>query len=103
MDFKAVQVICMTVNTLMDEMNWATYGSPDMHTPVIQTQEDYHKLDVLMDILGTLTRMMDTRIPYVTSEGKLIREWVGTILELGNRYKRELELLERVQEQTRTQ
>ncbi len=98
MDFKAVLVICMTVSTLMDEMNWAPYGSPDMHTPVIRNQDDYHKLDVLIDILGTLTRMMDTRVPFVTSEGKLIREWVQTILEVGNRYRRELEALERLQE-----
>ncbi len=98
MDFKAVQVLCMTVSTLMDEMEWAAYGSPDQHTPVIQTHEDYHKLDMLMDILGTLTRMMDTRAPFVTSEGKLIREWVQTIIEMGNRYRRELENLDRLKE-----
>jgi hypothetical protein len=47
-----------------------------------------------MDVMGTLTRMMDTRIPYVTTEGKVIREWIETILEIGGRYKRELETLE---------
>jgi hypothetical protein len=95
MDFKAIQVICTTVSTLMDEIEWVDYGSPDMHTPLIQSQEDYHKLDMLVDFLGTLTRVMDCRVAFVTSEGRVIREWIQTILDMGNRYKRAQEVLDR--------
>ena len=94
MDFRAIQVLCMTVSSLVNEMSWESYGSEGFHTPVVRTQGDCEKLDMLLDIMGTLSRMMDTRIAYVTSEGKLIREWIETILEIGNRYKRELEILE---------
>lgn len=97
MDFRAIQVLCMTVSTLLDEMEWNTYGSPDLHTPVVETSEDCHRLDLLLDVMGTLTRMMDTRIAIVTSEGKVIREWIERVLEVGSRYRRELEALERIE------
>lgn len=94
MDFRAIQVICLTVSTLMDEMVWNEYGEHGLHTPKIQDEDDCHKLDILMDVMGTLTRMMDTRLAYVTTEGKVIREWIESILEIGGRYKRQLETLE---------
>ena len=94
MDFKAAQVLCMAVSTLMDEMRWVPFESEQIHTPMVESEEDCHKLDMVMEILGTLTRLMDARINYVTSEGKLIRERIDTLLEIGNRYKRELEALE---------
>jgi hypothetical protein len=94
MDFRAIQVICLAVSTLMDEMVWNAYGEHGLHTPKIQVEEDCHKLDILMDVMGTLTRMMDTRLAYVTTEGKVIREWIESILEIGSRYKRQLETLE---------
>ncbi len=94
MDFRAIQVLCLAVSTLMDEMVWNTYGEQGLHTPAIQVEDDCHRLDILMDVMGTLTRMMDTRIAYVTTEGKVIREWIETILEIGSRYKKELETLE---------
>jgi len=97
MDFRAIQILCMTVSTLMDEMTWNAYGSPDLHTPVVVTSEDCHRLDLLLDIMGTLTRMMDTRITFITTEGKVIREWMERILEIGSRYRRELEVLERIE------
>ncbi|MGO9570662.1 MAG: hypothetical protein ACLP5H_24290, partial [Desulfomonilaceae bacterium] len=89
-----IQVLCLAVSTLVDEMVWNTYGEQGLHTPTIQVEDDCHKLDILMDVMGTLTRMMDTRIAYVTTEGKVIREWIETILEIGGRYKKELETLE---------
>ncbi len=95
MDFKAIEVICATVSTLMEEMEWVDYGDPGMHTPLIQSHDDYHKLDMLIDFLGTLTRSMDCRVPFVTSEGKIIREWIQTVLEMGTRYKRAMEGLDR--------
>ncbi|MBM4325634.1 MAG: hypothetical protein FJ118_00600 [Deltaproteobacteria bacterium] len=94
MDFKAMQVLCMAVSTLMEEMRWASFGSEQAHTPQVETEEDYHNLDMLMEILGALTRLMDARINYVTNEGKLIRERIEILLEIGSRYKRELEALE---------
>ncbi|MEW6530319.1 MAG: hypothetical protein AB1473_05745 [Thermodesulfobacteriota bacterium] len=94
MDFKAAQVLCMAVSTLMDEMRWVPFESEQIHTPTVESEEDCHKLDMLMEILGTLTRLMDARINYVTSEGKLIRERIETLLEIGSRYKREIEALE---------
>lgn len=97
MDFRAIQVLCMTVSTLLDDLEWNTYGSPDLHTPVITTEEDCHRLELLLDVMGTLTRMMDTRIAFVTTEGKVIREWIERILEIGSRYRRELEALERIE------
>jgi hypothetical protein len=94
MNFRAIQVVCMAVSRLMDEMQWAEYTTQKLHTPVINVQKDCDDLDMLMDMMGTLTRMLDTRIHYVTSEGKVIKEWIETILMIGQRYRRELELLE---------
>ncbi len=94
MDFRAIQILSLAVSTVMEEMVWDAYGEQGLHTPTIRIQDDCHKLDILMDIMGTLTRMMDTQIAYVTTEGKVIREWIETILEIGGRYKRELEVLE---------
>ena len=99
MDFRAIQVLCLAVSTLVDEMVWNAYGEQGLHTPKIQVEDDCHKLDILMDVMGTLTRMMDTRIAYVTSEGKVVREWIESILEIGGRYKRELETLEVLERQ----
>ncbi|MBI4963814.1 MAG: hypothetical protein HY913_11110 [Desulfomonile tiedjei] len=101
MDFRAIQVICMTVSTLMEEMKWDTYGSQGLHSPLISDEEDCRRLDSLMDVMGTLSRMMDTRIAYVTSEGKVIREWIETILEIGTRYRKELETLEKLEKKAR--
>lgn len=95
MDFRAIHVLCMAVRTLICEIPWDTYGSQLIHTPVITTEEECHNLDLLMDVMGTLTRMMDTRIAYVTSEGKVIREWIEAILEISDRYRRELDILKR--------
>jgi len=94
MDFRAIQVLSLAVSTLIEEMTWNIYGDQGLHTPAIQVEDDCHKLDMLMDVMGSLTRIMDTRIAYVTTEGKVIREWIETILEIGGRYKRELEILE---------
>ncbi len=99
MDFKAVYILSRTVTTLIEEMSWDTYGSPDLHAPVVQTDEDCRKLDLLTDVMGTLTRMMDTRINYVTSEGKVIREWIENILEIGRRYRTELELIKTLEKE----
>jgi hypothetical protein len=99
MNFKAVQVLCMAVSTLIEEVTWALYGKQELHTPVITNEQDCHKLDLLMDMMGTLSRMMDTRINYVTTEGKVIREWIQSILEVGGRYRRELEILEKLEKQ----
>ncbi len=99
MDFKAIQVVSMAVATLLDEITWAEYGSPDMHTPIVRTDNDRYRLDLLEDMMGTLVRKMDTRIAYVTSDGKVVREWVETVLEVGNRYKKELEVLQRLEEE----
>ena len=101
MDFKAIQVLCMAVSTLMDEITWAPYGSKEMHTPLVNSQEDCHRLDLLTDIMGSLTRMMDSRINYLTTEGKVVREWIESILDIGGRYRRELEVLERLEEKTK--
>ncbi len=97
MDFRAIQILSMAVSTLMEELTWASYGSQDFHTPVIATEKDCQNLDLLLDILATLTRMLDTRIAYVTTEGKVVREWIEKILELGSRYQTELELLRKLQ------
>ena len=94
MDFKAIYVLSRAVSTLMNELEWDTYGSADLHTPVVASDNDCRNLDILLDMVGTLTRMMDTRINYATSEGKVVREWIETILEIGERYRREIELLE---------
>ena len=99
MDFKAVQVVSMAVSTLLEEITWAEYGSPDMHTPIVRTDDDRYRLDLLEDMMGTLVRKMDTRIAYVTSDGKVVREWVETVLEVGNRYKKELEVLQRLEKE----
>ena len=99
MNFKAIQVICMAVSTLIEEMSWDTYGSQGLHSPLVTDEHDCRRLDLLMDIMGTLTRMMDTRIAYATTEGKVIREWVETILEIGARYKKELEALEQLEKE----
>ena len=84
---------------LMDELKWDTYGSEDLHTPIIVSDDDCRNLDVLLDVIGTLSRMMDTRINYLTSEGKVVREWIETILEIGERYKRELEAIQNLEKQ----
>jgi hypothetical protein len=86
----------MAVSTLMEELSWAAYGSQDLHTPVITTEKDCQNLELLLDILATLTRMLDTRIAYVTTEGKVVREWIEKILQLGSRYQKELELLRKL-------
>ncbi len=87
----------MAVSTLMEELPWAPYGPQQLHTPLLQEEEDCRRLDLLTDMLGTLTRMMDTRIAYVTSEGKMVREWIETILEVAGRYQRELEILKKLE------
>jgi hypothetical protein len=91
----------MAVGTLMDEMTWMVYGSQELHTPLIRVQQDADDQEMLLDMLGTLTRMLDTRINYVTNEGKIIREWVETILKIGARYRRELEILESLESRSR--
>jgi hypothetical protein len=96
MDFKSIQVMSMAVRTILEEIQWAPYGLQKINTPLIHTEEDCHKLDLLLDMLGTLTRMLDTRINYMTLEGKLVKEWVLTILELGDRYQKELVLLDKL-------
>jgi hypothetical protein len=53
---------------------------------------------MLLDMMGTLTRQLDTQIAYVTSEGKVIREWIEKILEISRRYQRELDLIETLKE-----
>jgi hypothetical protein len=102
MDFKAIQIVCMAVSTLLDEMTWAVYGAQEFHTPVLVEETDCRKLDLLIDMMGTLTRMMDTRLNFVTTEGKVIREWIETILEIGGRYLRELQTLEKLEVAVRT-
>ena len=97
MDFRAIQVLCMTVSTLMEEIPWGAYGSEQLHTPVLTDEKDCYHLDMLLDVMGTLTRMMDTRIAFVTSEGKVIREWIEAILEIGERYRRELLVLKQLE------
>ena len=89
----------MAVSTLMEELPWAPYGPQQIHTPLLEEEEDCRRLDLLTDMLGTLTRMMDTRIAYITSEGKMVREWIETILELAGRYRRELEILKKLEEE----
>lgn len=98
-NFRAIQVLSMAVATLMEELPWAPYGPQSLHTPLLQGEDDCHHLDLLTDMLGTLTRMMDTRIAYATSEGKMVREWVETILALAGRYQRELEILKKLEEE----
>ena len=102
MDFKAIQVLSTTVCTLLDEIRWDSFGEPELHRPVVTTEEDCHKLELLVDIMGTLTRIMDTRVAYVTTDGKIVREWIERILEIGRRYRRELETLERLEKQNGT-
>jgi hypothetical protein len=92
MDFKAIRIVSMAVSTLMEEIHWAPYGAQGLHTPVIVEEADCRRLDLLIDMLGTLTRMLDTRITFLSTEGKVVREWVESILELGHRYRSELEL-----------
>lgn len=99
MNFRAIQILCMAVSTMVEEMTWASYGRQELHAPIVADEHDCRKLDLLMDMMGTLTRMMDTRINYLTTEGKVIREWIESILELGGRYRRELEVLERLERQ----
>ena len=99
MDFKAIYVLSRAVSKLMGELKWDTYGSENLHTPIIASDNDCRKLDILLDVIGTLSRMMDTRINYLTSEGKVVREWIETILEIGERYKRELEAIQNLEKQ----
>ncbi len=101
MDFRAMNIVANAVTTLMDEMKWGEYGGQDLHTPVILEQEDCQRLDTLIDMMGALSRLMDTRINYITSEGKVIREWIEGILEICARYKRELELIEELERRSR--
>lgn len=89
--------MCMAVSTLVEEISWDVYGPESLHTPVVREEQDCRNLDMLMDIMGTLTRMMDTRIAYVTTEGKVVREWIETILEIGGRYRKELEVIEKME------
>jgi RNAse (barnase) inhibitor barstar len=89
----------MAIRTLIRDVPWDTYGAQHLHTPVITSEKDCHNLDLLVDVMGTLTRMMDTRIAYVTSEGKVIREWIETILEICDRYERELKVLKRIEDE----
>lgn len=103
MDFRAIYVVSRAVVTLMSELTWDVYGDEKMHTPVVRAEKDYHNLNLLSEMMGTLTRMMDTRIKYVTLEGKVVREWIESILEIGARYRRELELIERMESQIRGQ
>jgi hypothetical protein len=97
MNFRAIQVVCMAVSALMDEMTWDSYGPHGLHTPVVVDEKDCHRLDLLVDIVGTLARMLDTRIAFVTSEGKVIREWIEAIVEIGARYRKELAALEQAE------
>jgi hypothetical protein len=99
MNFRAMAVISMAIQTLMKEMNWAEYGEDPVHTPLIDEKDDCRKLDLLTDMLGTLTRMMDSRIDYLTTEGKIVREWVDVILEICARYRKELEVLKQLETQ----
>lgn len=98
MDFRSVQVICMAVSTLIEEILWDVYGSQQLHTPILRDETDGHNLELLMDIMGTLTRMLDTRIAFVTTDGKIVREWIESILEIGARYQRELRALQQIEE-----
>lgn len=93
MDFKAIRVISAAVAGLMKEIPWAPYGPQSFQTPVINTEEDCAKVDLLLDMMGTLTRLMDTRINFVTTDGKVVREWIESILGLADRYRTVLELL----------
>jgi hypothetical protein len=101
MNFRAMQVICMAVSTLVEEISWDAYGSQGLHSPLVRNEQDCRRLDLLVDVMGTLTRMMDTRIAYATTEGKVIREWVETILEIGTRYKKELDALEKIEKEAK--
>ncbi len=92
-----MQVVSMTVSGMLNELRWMPCESPDCHTPLIETPEDVRKLELLMDVLDTLTRIMDTRIAYLNTDGKLIREWVEKILEIGDRYGRELQVLDKLE------
>jgi hypothetical protein len=94
MDFRAINVVAMAVSALVNEISWSQYGEQGFHTPLVSDESDCRKLDMLLDMLGTLTRMLDTRMNYVTTEGKVVREWVEVILQLGDRYQRELKILE---------
>ncbi|MBI5250708.1 MAG: hypothetical protein HY912_14555, partial [Desulfomonile tiedjei] len=42
-------------------------------------------------------------ITYVTTEGKVIKEWIQSIIEIGSRYKRELEILESLEKRVNEQ
>ncbi|MEW6136903.1 MAG: hypothetical protein AB1733_01625 [Thermodesulfobacteriota bacterium] len=97
MDFRAIQVVCMAIATLIDEIPWDVYGAQQLHTPVLRDEKDCHNLELLIDIMGTLSRMLDTRIAFVTNDGKVVREWIESILEIGARYGRELEALKRME------
>lgn len=101
MDFIAIRVLCRAVWTLLDEISWEDYGSPDLHSPVVSTPDECERLEMLLDMMGTLTRQLDTRIAYVTTEGKVIREWIERILEIGHRYQRELDLIKGLKEKAK--
>ena len=93
MNFQAIQVVSMAVSSMLEEMRWITCGDEHSHTPLIEDPEDARKLELLLDVLETLTRLMDTKIAYLNTDGQLIREWVEKILEIGTRYQRQLEIL----------
>ena len=83
----------MAVSTMLEDIQWIQCGDEKSHTPLIEKPKDVRKLELLLDVLETLTRLMDTRIAYLNTDGQLIREWVEKILEIGTRYQRELEIL----------
>lgn len=89
----------MATATLVKEISWSQYGAHGFHTALVSDEADCRKLDMLLDMLGTLTRMLDTRLNYVTTEGKVVREWVETILQLSDRYQRELKTLDEIERQ----
>ena len=93
MNFKAIQVVSMAVSTMLEDIQWIQCGDEKSHIPLIEESEDVRKLELLLDVLETLTRLMDTRIAYLNTDGQLIREWVEKILEIGTRYQKELEIL----------
>lgn len=93
MNFKAIQVVSMAVSNMLEEMQWLPCGDENSHSPLIEDPEDARKLELLLDVLETLTRLMDTKIAYLNTDGQLIREWVEKILEIGTRYQQQLEIL----------
>ena len=102
MDFRAIQVISMAVSNMLDELKWMQCGDERSHTPIMETREDVRTLELLLDMLDTLSRLMDTRIPHSNSDGQLIREWVEKIIEINFRYQRQLEMLAKLERESQT-